>query len=262
MIIKSRFLLVFYLVLIVLMIVWVLGNKGTSSNYRVVGVSKGLVEVSCAKPKVGSRCTAPDPDRIAFYVRALDHSIGMPTEKYGYGTEVTIGLFVSDAKAESIYEHGSEAGNYLIGSDNNVRIYYSALNELESKLKWYSHWGKYAAVVSDVVGYDKYDNISCPSIVALVSKKATEVQRITCGVIRRALYVPKANPNKIIDCHQYLGVDGVLRLRGCTVHSDLAMGGRVEYAINSKFFLNGKLVSLDKKITGYLNGILISTEGK
>jgi hypothetical protein len=249
--------------LVVSFVAFISFYKSDGYHYRVIGVSKGLVEVPCANPKAGARCTGPDPNRIAFYVKAIDRVVGRPSKSHKYGAEVFIGLFVSDEKVESIYKHGSEKGNYLIGSRvNTVRIYYSVVGDLEYKLKWYSHWGDYAAVVSDIDGYDKYDNIACPSIDLLVNKKVTEVQMNTCAVIRRALYVPKASPNKLIDCHQYLEADGVLRLRGCTVHSDLAMGGRVEYSIGSKDFLSGKWVELDKSISGYLNGMLIPTEGR
>ncbi|MFI8744761.1 hypothetical protein ACIGKL_06355 [Pseudomonas sp. NPDC077186] len=243
--------------------VFFLFYKGSGPHDRVIGVSKGLVEIPCAKPKAGARCTGPDPNRIAFYVKAIDRTIGRPSKSHRYGTEVFIGLFVSDEKIESIYEHGSEEGNYLIGSHvNTVRIYYSAVSELKYKLKWYGHWGDYAAVASDLDGYDKYDDISCPPAELLVSKKITEAQKNTCSVVRRALYVPKASPNKLIDCHQYLDADGVMRLRSCKVHSDLAMGGRAEYSIGSKEFLSGKWVELDESITDYLNGMLIPMEGK
>jgi hypothetical protein len=223
---KTKAISVFYFVLIVSLAGLALFIKFTHSYYRVIGVTKGSVEIPCAKPKEGAICMGPDPDRIAFYVRALDRSVGMPSKEHKYEAQVTIGLFVSDQKVGSIYEHGSEEGNYLIGSHHNtVRIYYSDVNEIESKLEWYGRWGKYAAVASDIDGYAKYDNIACPPIDVLVSKKVTEAQMNTCAVVRRALYVPKTDPNKLIDCHQYLEADGVLRLRSCTVYSDLVMGG-------------------------------------
>lgn len=250
-------------IFIVSFVVFLLFYKGGVSHDRVIGVSKGLVEVPCAKPKAGARCTGPDPNRVAFYVKAIDRIIGRPSKSHRYDTEVFIGLFVSDEKIESIYEHGSEEGNYLIGSHvNTVRIYFATVSDLEYKLKWYGHWGDYAAVVSDIDGYDKYDDISCPPVELLVSEEITEAQMNTCAVIRRALYVPKASPTKLIDCHQYLEADGVLRLRGCKVHSDLAMGGRVEYSIGSKDFLSGKWVELNEAITNYLNGMLIPAEGE
>jgi hypothetical protein len=259
---KAKAISVFYFVLIVSLAGLALFIKFTHSYYRVIGVTKGSVEIPCAKPKAGAVCMGPDPDRIAFYVRALDRSVERPSKEHKYEAEVTMGLFVSDQKVGSIYEHGSEKGNYLIGSHRNtVRIYYSTVNELENKLKWYGHRrGEYAAVASDIDGYAKYDNIACPPIDVLVSKKVTETQMNTCAVIRRALYVPKASPNKLINCHQYLDTDGIMRLRGCTVYSDLAMGGRVEYSISSRVFISGKWIELDAAITNYLNGILISTE--
>jgi len=232
-------------------------------EYRTVGISKGLVEIPCAKPEASARCTAPNPKEIAFYVKALDHAFGRPEIDKSYDTEVLLGLFVSGDELKTIHEHGTELGNYLIGGrDSTVRIYYFPGSELAYKLKWYGHWGKYAPVSSDVDGYDKYDDITCPKVDLLVSKKVAEAKMNTCAVIRRALYVPKASPDVLIDCHQYLEPDGVLSLRGCRIHSSLAMGGRVEYSIEGKNFVNGRWVALNKAIVNYLNGMLTSIEGE
>lgn len=233
-------------------------------NDRFVGVTEGFIEIPCAKPVPGKRCSAPDQSRIAFYVKAPDQAISYPPTGRDYNNYIGIGLFVSDKTVETIYENKKRDGasqNYLIGSHvDTVRISYSAENELGAQLQWLSLTpeSKYSEVTSDIEGYRKFDDTTCPATGTVINKNSLpEVNHIRCTAMRRALYTSKNHPNTLISCMQIIPSDNILKLHTCTITTKLAFEGRVRYSIQPKHVLSGKWAELNEKIVKYINALLI-----
>ncbi|SDG25270.1 hypothetical protein SAMN05216603_1012 [Pseudomonas benzenivorans] len=233
-------------------------------NNRVIGITEGFIEIPCAKAVPGRKCSAPDQSRIAFYVKAPDQAISYPPAERDYNDYIGIGLLVSDKTIESIYENKKRDGdsqNYLIGSHaDTVRISYSADNELNSQLQWLSLTpkAKYAEVTSDIKGYRKFDDTTCPSTGATVDKNSLpEENYIQCTAMRRALYISNNHPGTLISCMQIILSDNILKLHTCTITTKLAFEGRASYSIQPEHVLSGKWTELNEKIVRYINSLLI-----
>ncbi|MDH0144137.1 hypothetical protein [Aquipseudomonas alcaligenes] len=232
-------------------------------NNRVVGITEGFIEIPCAKPVPGRRCSAPDQSRIAFYVKAPDQAISYPPADRDYNNYIGIGLLVSDKTVESIYENKKRDGdsqNYLIGSHvDTVRISYSAENELDSQLQRLSLTpkAKYAEVTSDIEGYRKFDDTTCPSTGTTINKNSLPEEDYTrCTAMRRALYIPKHHPDTLISCMQIILSDNILKLHTCTITTKLSFEGRARYSIQPKHVLSGKWIELNERIVRYINSLL------
>lgn len=233
-------------------------------NNRVIGITEGFIEIPCANPTLGKRCSAPDQSRIAFYVKAPDQAISYPPAGRDYNNYIGIGLLVSDKIVESIYENKKRDGaeqNYLIGSHvDTVRISYSAKNELDTQLQWLSLTpkAKYSEVTSDIEGYRKFDDTTCPATGTIINKKSLpEENNIRCTAMRRALYISNNHPDTLISCMQIVLSDNILKLHTCTITTKLAFEGRARYSIQPKHVLSGKWTELNEKIVKYINSLLI-----
>jgi len=231
---------------------------------RVIGVTEGFIEIPCAKPVSGTKCTAPDQSRIAFYVTAPGQAISYPPTGMDYNDYIGIGLFVSDKTVETIYENKKRDGvsqNYLIGSHvDTVRISYSAESELGAQLRWLSLTpkAKYSEVTSDIDGYQKFDDTTCPATGAVINKNSLpEEDYIRCTAMRRALYTSKKHPSTLISCVQIIPSSNILKLHTCTITTKLAFEGRVRYSIEPKHVLSGKWIELNEKIVKYINELLV-----
>ena len=249
---------------IILLIVSVKINHDIPRN-RVIGITEGFIETPCAKPVPGRRCSAPDQSRIAFYVKATDQATLYPPTERNYNDYINVGLFVSDTIVETIYENkkrNDAEKNYLIGSyANTVRISYSAKNELDTQLQWLNLTprAKYSEITSDIDGYRKFDDTTCPATGTIINKEILpDGDRIRCTAMRRALYLSKNHPDTLISCLQILLSDNVIKLHTCTITTKLNFEGRDKYSIQPEHVISGKWAEINKKIVGYINSLLTS----
>jgi len=232
---------------------------------RVIGITEVFIEIPCAKPVPGRRCTAPDQSRIAFYVKTTDRATLYPPTERSYSDYMNIGLFISDKTVGTIYENektNAAEKNYLIGSHaNTVRISYSNKNELDTKLQWLSRTprAKYSEITSDIDGYRKFDDTTCPGTGTTINKEIfPEEDRIRCTAMRRALYVSNNHPDTLISCSQILLSDNVIKLHTCTITTKLDFEGRARYSIQPEHVISGEWTEINKKIVGYINSLLTS----
>jgi hypothetical protein len=222
---------------------------------RVIGITEGFIEIPCAKPVPGRRCSAPDQSRIAFYVKTTDQATSHPPTERNYNDYINIGLFVSDKTVEIIYENKKRNNvekNYLIGSHaNTVRISYSNKNEFDTQLQWLSLTprAKYSEIASDIDGYRKFDDATCPATGAIINKEILpDGDRIRCTAMRRALYVSNNHPDTLISCLQILLSDDVIKLHTCTITTKLNFEGRARYSIQPEHVISGKWTEINKKL--------------
>lgn len=231
---------------------------------RVIGITNGIIEIPCADPSPDKKCLSPDPSRIAFYIKAQTRSVSYPPNDRNYNDYVGLGLLVSDEKAESIYESRKKGGtalNYLIGSHvDTVRISYSTEDELSAHLQRLRlvPAAKYLEVSSDIEGYQKYDDTTCPATGTFINKESLpEKKRWSCTAMREAIYVPTNHPDSLIICMQIISPESFLKLHTCKVTTKISLGGRVSYSIQPKHVLSGKWIEINSKIVEHINGLLI-----
>lgn len=231
---------------------------------RIIGITNGIIEIPCANPDLGKKCVSPDPNRIAFYIKAQTRSISYPPNDRSYNDYAGLGLFVSDKKVESIYENRKKGGkdpNYLIGNHvDTVRISYSTEDELSAHLQRlrFVPTAKYLEVSSDIEGYQKYDDTTCPATGTFINKESLpKKKRWSCTAMREAIYVSAKHPNSLISCMQIISSENYLKLHTCEITTKISLGGRIRYSIQPKHFLNGKWIEINAKIVEYINSSLI-----
>lgn len=255
--------IIFIILAVIISLMASIKIKHNTPHNRVIGITEGFIEIPCAKPIPGKRCSAPDQSRIAFYLKAADQAISYPPSERNYNNYIGIGLLVSDEVVETIYENKKGNGteqNYLIGGHvDTVRISYSAKDELSTQLQWLNLTpkAKYPEVTSDIEGYRKFDDTTCPATGTVINKNLlSEEDKIRCTTIRRALYTPNNYPGTIINCMQILPSDNILKLHTCTITTKLVFEGRVKYSIQPKHVISGKWTEINEKVVNYINALL------
>lgn len=231
---------------------------------RIIGITHGFIDTPCANPSSGKKCVSPDPSKIAFYINAQTRATSYPPIDRNYNDYVGLGLFVSDEKVESIYENRKNGGadpNYLIGSHaDTVRISYSTEDELSAHLQRlrFVPTAKYSEVSSDIAGYKKYDDTTCPATGTLINKESFPENKLRpCTTMREAIYIPAKQPDSLISCMQIISSENRLTLHTCEITTKTSLGGRVSYSIQPKHVLSGKWLEINSKVLEYINGLLI-----